>query len=177
LDPVDKQLLTRAREQDAAALAEIYDRHSGSIYGYLYRFLGDPHHAEDLTSEVFCRLLQVLHTPRAPRDELRGWLYRVAHNLAMDWFRSQPNRATVDLDEQIAEDRDSLSAALEKRQMQQQLRTALRRLTEDQQRVILLRFGEGFSIAEVGQLMGKREGAIKILQHRAVVRLRKLLEQ
>jgi RNA polymerase sigma-70 factor (ECF subfamily) len=118
---------------------------------------------------------------QAPADASRAaTAARVAvpgHNLAMDWFRAQTNRAAVDLDEQIAEDRDSLSAALEKRQMQQQLRTALRRLTEDQQRVILLRFGEGFSIAEVSRLMGKREGAIKILQHRAVVRLRKLLEQ
>jgi RNA polymerase sigma-70 factor (ECF subfamily) len=108
---------------------------------------------------------------------LQGWLYRVAHNLAMDWFRRQSRGPTVTLDEELVADSDLPATLVEKRMDQQQLRLAIGRLTSDQQRVILLRFGEGFKVAEVADLMGKSQGAVKILQHRAVARLRKLLER
>jgi RNA polymerase sigma-70 factor (ECF subfamily) len=171
----DGELLQQAREYDAQALAEIYDRYAKSIYGYLYRYLGDAAQAEDLTSEVFVRLLSVLNTPRAPRDRLQGWLYRVAHNLAIDWFRQQAKGGTLASSEDLPTEDDSPLAVLEKRQVQQQLRVAMRKLTADQQQVLLLRFGQGFKIAEVSRLMDRSEGAIKVLQHRAVRRLRKLL--
>jgi RNA polymerase sigma-70 factor (ECF subfamily) len=171
------ELLERARTYDALALAEIYDRYAEPIYGYLYRTLGDAAQAEDLTGEVFLRLLQVLNTRRAPRDRLQGWLYRVAHNLAMDCFRQQSKATTMPLEEDWIAGADPPSTVVENRQAQQQLRAAIGRLTADQQQVILLRFGEGLKLAEVGRLMGKTEGAVKTLQHRAVNRLRKLLER
>jgi RNA polymerase sigma-70 factor (ECF subfamily) len=173
----DSQLLELAREYDAQALAEIYDRYAEPIYRYLYRTVGDAAQAEDLTGEVFVKLLQVLNTPRAPRDKLKGWLYRVAHNLAMDWFRQQGRSATLALDEELAAGDDLPSRAVEKRELQQKLRLAIGQLTPDQQQVILLRFGEGFKVAEVSRLMDKSEGAVKIMQHRAVKRLRKLLSR
>lgn len=177
LTTLDSQLLERAREYDAQALAEIYDRYAEPIYRYLYRYVGDAAQAEDLASEVFLRLLQVLGTSRAPRDRLQGWLYRVAHNLAMDSFRQASKGATLSLDEGLVAAGDSPPSIVEKRQDQQQLRMAISQLTPDQQQVILLRFGEGFKIAEVSRLMGKSEGAVKVLQHRAVKRLRKLLDR
>ena len=173
---LDSQLLELASGYDAEALAEIYDRYAERIYRYLYRHLGDAAQAEDLTSEVFLKLLQVLNTPRAPRDRLQGWLYRVAHNLAIDWFRQESKGAPLSLDEGLVAGDDSPAMVVEKRQAQQRLREAIRQLTPDQQQVILLRFGEGFKIAEVSRLMDKSEGAVKILQHRAVKRLRKLLD-
>jgi RNA polymerase sigma-70 factor (ECF subfamily) len=173
----DTRLLKRAREYDAQALAEIYDRYAVPIYRYLCRHLGDAVLAEDLTSEVFLKLLQALDTPRAPRDQLAGWLYRVAHNLAMDWFRQQAKGATLALSEDLVAGGDSPSATVEKQQAQQQLRMAIHQLTADQQQVIILRFAEGFKLAEVARLLGKSEGAVKILQHRAVKRLQKLLER
>jgi RNA polymerase sigma-70 factor (ECF subfamily) len=173
----DSQLLARAHEYDAQALAEIYDRYAEPIYRYLYRTVGDSAQAEDLTGEVFVKLLQALNTPRAPREKLKGWLYRVAHNLAMDWFRQQGRSMTLALDEELAADDDPPSRAVEKQELQQRLRLAIAQLTRDQQQVILLRFGEGFKIAEVSRLMGKSEGAVKILQHRAVKRLRRLLDR
>jgi RNA polymerase sigma-70 factor (ECF subfamily) len=173
----ESRLLERAREFDAQALAEIYDRYAGPIYRYLYRYLGDAAQAEDLTSEVFLKLLHVLNTRRAPRDRLQGWLYRVAHNLAMDWFRRESKTTTWALDERLVAEGDSPSTAMEKLQTQQRLRAAIGSLTPEQQQVILLRFGEGFKITEVSQLLGKSEGAIKIMQHRAIKRLRKLLAE
>jgi RNA polymerase sigma-70 factor (ECF subfamily) len=177
LATTDRFLLEQARQYDVRALAEIYDRYAQPIYRYLYRYLGDATHAEDLTSEVFLKLLQTLNTPRQPRDQLQGWLYRVARNLAMDWFRHQGKAATVSLDEELVADGDLPLASLEKQQAQQQLRQALSQLTPDQQQVIILRFAQGLSIAHIGQLMEKSEGAIKLLQHRAINRLKRLLQR
>jgi RNA polymerase sigma-70 factor (ECF subfamily) len=172
----DEQALKRAGEHEAQALAEIYDHYSAPIYRYLYRVLGDAAQAEDLTSEVFLKLLQVLHTSRAPGERLEGWLYGVAHNLAMDLFRRQKRKPELSLAEDLVAAGDQPSAIVERRQAAQQLRAGLARLTFDQQRVVLLRFAEGFPAAEVARLMGKSEGAVKILQHRAVNRLRKLMD-
>jgi RNA polymerase sigma-70 factor (ECF subfamily) len=173
----DNVLLERVREYDDQALAEIYDCYAESIYRYLYRYLGDAYLAEDLTSEVFIKLLQALGTPRAPRDQLKGWLYRVAHNLAMDWFRQHAKDDPLPLNEELAPDSESLIDRFEEKQSQHRLRQAIRQLTSSQQQVILLRFGEGLRIKQVSQLMGKSEGSIKLIQFRAVKRLRKILEQ
>ena len=172
----DSVLLERARRYDAQALAEIYDRYAESIYRYAYRYVGDANLAEDLTSEVFLKLLQVLGTSRAPRQQLQGWLYRVARNLAVDWFRKQAKGVAFSLNEELTPDGDSPVTRLEQEQLHQDLREAISMLTPSQQQVIVLRFGEGRKISEVGRLMGKSEGSVKVLQYRALRRLRKLLE-
>jgi RNA polymerase sigma-70 factor (ECF subfamily) len=172
----DSSLLERAREFDKQALAEIYDTYAEAIYRYLYRYLGDAGQAEDLTSDVFLKLLDVLGTRRAPREQLQGWLYRVAHNLAMDFFRREAKRPTVPLNEELVATDELPIITVDKRMEQQRLRTAIGRLTSAQQQVILLRFGEGFKVAKVARLMGKSEGAVKVLQHRAIRRLQKVLE-
>jgi RNA polymerase sigma-70 factor, ECF subfamily len=172
----DSELSERASQYDSQALAEIYDRYAEPIYRYLYRFVGDAFQAEDLTSEVFLKLLQVVDTPQAPRERLEGWLYRVAHNLGTDWFRSNSRTPATSLAEELIADDNLPAAELERRQLRKQLRTALGQLTTDQQRVILLRFGEGFRLREVARLLDKSEGAVKLLQHRAVQRLRAFLD-
>lgn len=177
LTQAETQLLERARQYDAKALAAIYDQYAGPIYGCLHRYLGDAHQAEDLTSEVFLRLLQALNTRKAPREHLLGWLYRVAHNLAMDWFRQQAKRTSMPLEAELVADDDPLPIKVEARMERELLRSAIRKLAPDQQQVILLRFGEGYKLVEVAEILGKREGAVKSLQHRAVKRLRQLLEQ
>jgi len=171
----DDVLLEQARQYDAQALAEIYDRYAESIYRYLWRFLGDAVLAEDLTSEVFVKLLAVLDTKRAPCHHLQGWLYRVARNLAMDWFREQARSKTLALDEELVDGGESPSSALEKEENHQQLRWAISKLTASQQQVILLRFGEGLKLEDVARIMDKSEGSIKLLQYRATRRLKKLL--
>jgi len=174
----DSRLLERAREYDAQALAEIYDRYAESIYRYAYRYVGNAELAEDLTSEVFLKLLQVLGTSRAPRQQLQGWLYRVARNLAIDWFRQQAKGAILSLNEDLTpEDGDSPSTRLELQQLQHDLREAISQLTPDQQQVIVLRFAEGRKIRDIGRLMGKSEGSVKLLQFRAINRLRTLLDK
>jgi RNA polymerase sigma-70 factor (ECF subfamily) len=177
LSTQDKELLEQACTYNPQALAAIYDQYAESMYRYLYRLVGDAQQAEDLTSELFMRLLDVINTRRAPRDQLQGWLYRVAHNLAMDWFREQGKHVDVMLNEELTGSGDSLLATVEKRQTHHQLREAIGQLTTGQQQVILLRFGEGLKISEVSRLMGRSQGAIKVLQHRAVKRLQTLLDK
>jgi RNA polymerase sigma-70 factor (ECF subfamily) len=177
LTTLDRQLLDRALQYDAQALAEVYDAYAEPIYHYLYRYVGDAAQAEDLTGEVFVKLLQVFGTPRAPRDNLRGWLYRVAHNLAMDSFRRSGQGEMVELGEELVAGGEQPPAAAERREAQFQLRRAIGKLTADQQRVILLRYAQGLKISEVSQIMGKSQGAVKIVQHRATKRLRKLLSK
>ena len=175
LDTTERQLLEQAGEYDSRALAEIYDRYSMPVYSYLYRRLGDAPLAEDLTGEVFLRLLKVLNTRRAPREHLQGWLYRVAHNLAVDWLRRHGGREAV-LQQDFPDGSESTLSVVHRGQTRQRLRAAIGRLTVDQQQVILLRFGEGFKLAEVAHLVGRSEGAVKQLQHRAIKRLRALLD-
>jgi RNA polymerase sigma-70 factor, ECF subfamily len=170
-------MLQKARRYDARALAEIYDRHAGMIYAYLYRYLGDAQLAEDLTSEVFIKLIESLDTSRAPREQLQGWLYRVAHNLAMDHFREQAKKSELPLDEDAIADAESALHRLERCHLEEQLRRAICQLTPGQQQVILLRFGQGLKLEEIGRLLGKSEGAVKLLQYRAIERLQKLLER
>jgi len=177
LAATDRTVLQQARQYDARALAEIYDRHAATIYAYLYRYVGDAQLAEDLTSEVFCKLLESLDTARAPGERLQGWLYRVAHNLAMDHFREQAKKTELPLDEEIVADAESSLNRLERCHLGEQLRRAIQQLTPGQQQVILLRFGQGFKLEEIGRLLGKSEGAVKLLQFRAVDRLQKLLER
>jgi RNA polymerase sigma-70 factor, ECF subfamily len=173
----DKNLLEQARQYDSQALAEIYDTYSEPIYRYLYRFLGEAQTAEDLTSEVFLKLIRVLNTTRAPRDQLQGWLYRVARNLAVDWYRQRGKYAPLSLQEELVPTGESPLARIEKDQDRQKLREALLELTVDQQQVLLLRFAQDLKIDEVAQLMGKSVGAIKLLQYRATRRLQKLLDR
>jgi RNA polymerase sigma-70 factor (ECF subfamily) len=176
LNTTDAVLLEQAREFDAAALAEIYDRYAEPIYRYLYRLIGSAQVAEDLTGEAFVRFLYALGSRKAPRGQLRGWLYRVAHNLAMDYFRKQSKMGFVDLDEELLAGTHSPTTMLEQQQREQRVRWAIRQLTTTQQQVILLRFGEDLPISDVGKLLGKSEGSIKLLQYRAIRRLQKLLE-
>ena len=108
---------------------------------------------------------------------MAGWLYRVAHNQAMDCFRRQGKGEPLPLSEDLVAGSELPSEIVERREAQQRLRKVLSRLTTDQQQVILLRFVEGLKVSEVSDLMGKSQGAVKILQHRAIKRLRKLLDQ
>lgn len=167
-------LRERAVALDPAALAEIYDRYSGKIYSYVYHRVGDGRVAEDLVGDVFVRMLEAIRSDRAWSTSLQGWLYRIAHNLIVDQYRRGGNRESVELDEtwMAAENPShSFENVFASRQLQQGMRV----LTEEQQQVVVLRFVEGLSNAEVAEILDKTEGAIKALQHRALSALRRVV--
>ena len=171
----EEALLRLARSYDQAALAEIYDRYNLGIYYYALRFLGDPMLAEDCTAETFSRFLRALQGGGGPNENLKGYLYRSAHNWITDYYRREPVPAIVLSDDFPGQGSDDPLEQTELRITQRRVRTALRLLTPDQRQVIFLRFVEGWDLAEVAASLNKPAGAVKALQHRAIAALRKML--
>ena len=173
----EEQLLAKAMQFDDAALGELYDRYETKIYGYIYRRTGDQALAEDLTAQVFLKMLESIRDQKAWHSSFSGWLYRIAHNLVVDMYRRKGRHGAVDLEEapQTAADSQNPEETVEQTLDAERLRSAIRRLTEEQAEVVSLRFLEGYSIAEVADMMNRTEGAIKALQYRAVATLRTLL--
>lgn len=170
-------LLERARAYDADALGELYDQYAPLIYAYLYRRVHDAQLAEDLTSEVFVRVLQAIQSEQFWHTSFRGWLYRIAHNLVVDHYRKQPPVPMLALDEQLVAAQDEPDSVLAEKLSHQRLLAAISHLTPDQQQVLVLRFGEQMAAREVAEVMGKSVGAVEALQHRALAALRRILKE
>jgi RNA polymerase sigma-70 factor (ECF subfamily) len=131
--------------------------------------------AEDLTGQVFVKVLEAVQRDTLWNKSFRAWLYRIAHNVVVDHFRKHGNQKIVELEESVISHDEGLEGTVTNRLQLERVQQALHKLTEEQAQVIVLRFGEGLSNREVAEIMGKREGAIKGLQHRAVKALRRLL--
>ncbi|MCX7670432.1 MAG: sigma-70 family RNA polymerase sigma factor [Anaerolineae bacterium] len=177
-DPELQALLERAQRADPQALGQIYDRFVERIYAYIYHRVGQAELAEDLTGQVFMRMLEAIRSGQGWKTSFSGWLYRIAHNLVIDFYRRRSRASFVDIDEApplaVTEEEPfrKVQATLDR----EDLRAALNQLTEEQAQVITLRFLEDLSIAEVAAIMGKNEGAIKALQYRAILALRRIMQ-
>ena len=175
----EKRLLARARRLDPGALAQIHESFYRLVYRYARYRTGDDQVAEDAASEVFVRLLDAFKSGKAPRQSLRGWIYGTANHVVNDYFRRRYRERNESLEAHNtlpAESEADPEHQLLHRLNLERLRAALARLTSEQQHVVTLRFGHGLSHREVARLMGKSEGAVKLLQFRALRRLRDLLE-
>ncbi len=166
-------LLRRLRANDLAAVAELHDRYAPAVFAYVYRRVGEQHLAEDLTADVFLKALEALRRGRFAHSALMAWLYRLAHNRVVDHYRKQQPQVTLPDDHPATDD---VQAATQERALHRSVRGALSRLTDDQQQVIALRFGEGKTAAETARLLQKTEEAVWALQHRSLAALRRLLE-
>ena len=173
MDAEQAHLIARVQAKDPVALGEVYDRYAVKIYTYLYHRLGDCPLAEDLTSEVFVRMLEAAGSRRFAHTSLSGWLYRIAHNLVVDHHRRRGE--TVRLDEGLADMEAGPVSSVEAKLAQDELRTALHHLTEDQRQVIVLRFGEGLAAKQVADVLNKPETAVWSLQYRALARLQRVM--
>lgn len=167
----DLTLLAGVRRLDPESLAEAHDAYYPAIFRYVAFRVGNHQVAEDLTSEVFARLLNAVRDRNAPQNTLRGWLYRVASNVVADYHRKQYKVEHTELTDTIEGNSAGPAEAAVKRQTLDELYHALTELTKDQQEVIALRFGYEMPIRDVAQTMGKSEGAVKQLQARAVTTL------
>ena len=174
----EEQLLNRAIHYDEAALGELYNQYEGKIYTYIYRRTSNQALAEDLTAQVFLKMLEAIRNRKAWNSSFSGWIYRIAHNLIVDYYRRRDRQQQVSIDDtfELKADGDNPVEAAERSLESDRLKSALRRLTEEQAEVVSLRFLEGYSINEVATMMNKTEGAIKALQYRAVATLRQLLQ-
>lgn len=176
-DYTEEELLARAADFDEAALSELYDRYELKIYSYIYRRTSDQSLAEDLAAQVFLKMLEAIQSERAWHSSFSGWLYRIAHNLVVDHYRAHDRQKQVSIDDipYIPDHGQSPVRAAELAIDAEALRTAMRRLTDEQAQVLSLRFLEGYSFGEIADMMDKTEGAVKALQHRAVATLRQLM--
>jgi len=168
-------LLERAKAYDATALAELYDRYAPRMYAYIYRRVSNAALAEDLTGELFLRVLQAIQNEQAWRDSLTAWLYRIAHNLVVDHYRRKPPQPPLSLDEALVSPDGDPASTAEDALARQRLRAALGCLTLEQQEVLALRFGEGLTARETAQVIQKTTGSVEALQHRALATLRRIL--
>jgi RNA polymerase sigma-70 factor (ECF subfamily) len=173
----ETQLLRLAKEYDQQALVEIYDLYSPGLYRYAVRLLNNPDLAEDCVAESFSRLLSALHKKGGPKKNLRAYLYRIAHNWITDQYRREIPEQTIDDIDQQADPSPTTSHLVDESLEREKVRTAIRNLTPDQRQVILLKFLEGWSNAEVAESLNKPVGAVKSLQHRALRSLRQKLSK
>ncbi|MEN8242475.1 MAG: sigma-70 family RNA polymerase sigma factor [Chloroflexota bacterium] len=171
----EKQLIKEAKRFDQAALAEIYDRYQVELYRYAYRQLGDQNQAEDCVSETFSRFLKALHSNKGPRDHLRAYLFRIAHNWITDQYRRKPP-PELPLEDEVL---PSKAAGPEEKAFlnieQKTIRVALELLTAEQRQVIMLKFLEGWKNKEIAAALDKPVGAVKALQHRGLASLNRIL--
>lgn len=168
-------LLDRARSLDSDALTEIHNIYYAPIFRYILLRVNDHDVAEDLTSDVFIRLLSALRDHTAPQNTLRGWLYAVASRVVKDHYRRHYRNREMELDEGLPAQQEKPDDKVEANMTKEALREAVVDLTEDQQNALALRFGFGMSIQETAQTMGKTEGSVKMLQARAVATLARRL--
>ncbi len=163
----ERQLAERAAKRDRKAFGELYDLYVDKIYKYIYYKSGRTDEAEDLTAQVFLKAWEAIEHYRWEGYPFSTWLYRIAHNMMIDYYRT--HRETFPLDTARSKEgtADPVQAA-ERTFTSDQIREALHHLTHDQQRVIVLRFLEGYSTAEVAAMMDKDPDAIRALQHRAL---------
>ena len=175
----EADLLAAARTYDEAALGELYDRYEAKIYSYIYRRTGDENLAEDMTSQVFLKMLESIRDEKAWHSSFSGWLYRIAHNLVIDHYRRRERQNTVNIEESgptpidVHDPEEIVATTLDN----ERLRAAIRRLTAEQAEVVTLRFLEGYNVADVAAMLGRTEGAVKALQYRAVTTLRLFLHE
>jgi RNA polymerase sigma-70 factor, ECF subfamily len=173
-----RRLVERAQQGDRDSLEELYLIHFDRIYGYLHVSVGNKYDAEDLTTQTFLKMLESIGRFRWQSAPFSAWLFRIAHNLAMDHFRAR-RRWQPEEDVPEAPGSEEPSAELEAMQSigRQSMLELIERLSPEQQQVLTLKFVFNFPNADVATILGKTEGAIKSLQHRALASLQKQIAQ
>jgi RNA polymerase sigma-70 factor (ECF subfamily) len=169
-----EHLVTRAQAGDRDALEELYLAHFDRIYSYLHITVGNRHDAEDLTTQTFLKMLESISTFRWGAAPFSAWLFRIAHNLAMDHFRA---RRRWQPEEEVPEPPGAMEASAEEEAIKalsgESMLDLIEDLSDEQRQVLILKFVFDFSNVEAATVLDKTEGAIKSLQHRALASLQK----
>ena len=173
-----RALVERAQSGDRDALEELYLLHFDRIYSYLHMSVGNRHDAEDLTTQTFVKMLESITRFRWRSAPFSAWLFRIAHNLAMDHFRASRRwQPEEDVPEPHGEEEPSAEAAALQSLGRQSMLEMIESLSQEQQQVLTLKFVFNFANADVAKILDKTEGAIKSLQHRALASLQKQIAQ
>jgi RNA polymerase sigma-70 factor (ECF subfamily) len=171
-----KIILKKAQNGDGEAFGLIYDHFSVKIYRFIFFRIGHKEVAEDVLADTFVKGWQKIHQVNSPQA-LSAWLYQIAKNNIIDYYRIKKETVSLDAVEDFLEDEvnpvDLTSLNIE----QKNLLSLVEQLPEDQQQVIKYKFFEDLANEEIAYIMDKSEGAIRVIQHRAITRLKELLDQ
>lgn len=169
------EVLVELAKKDPESFGELYQRYVSRIYSYVYYRTGDAAEAEDLTEKVFFQALTHIKGYTHRGLPFSAWLYRIAHNVVANWYRDRKHRRSVPLDEAQAQREEGLEdiGDVEDRA---EIRQLVGRLPTDRQHLIVLKYAEGLSNAEIGRVMGRSEGAVKALLFRTLKSLREEMD-
>ena len=173
-----EDLVRRAQQGHSEAFAGLYEAYYDKIYRYVMFKTGDSLEAEDLTEEVFLRMLESIGSFKWQGYPFTSWLFRIAHNLVIDYYRKSGRQKKTSLDDAmrvVGTDGVDVDRKLDIELSIKEVKDAMGGLTQLQQEVLSLRFAGGLSVAETAEAMGKKENAVKALQHAAIKKLRTLL--
>jgi len=170
----EEEIVTSASLGDREAFGELYELYVERIFNYVYYRTGNSHDAEDLTARVFQRAMNHITKYRDRGVPFSAWLYRIAHNLVANWHRDRSRRQEIPLGDVpvVPSKEERPEARLVRSQEQDSLLRYIRQLPPDRQTLLILKFVEDLSNAEIGQIMGRSEGAVKSLYHRTLLSLR-----
>lgn len=177
--PLSESELIEQAKEDAEAFGELYQRYVDRIYNYIFYRTGNEEDARDLTAHTFYKALTNIGRYKDRGAPFAAWLYRIAHNVVANWHRDSSRWTELPLEGLTLHDHPENVPhhAAERWDREQTLAQAIRRLHPDRQMLLVLKFSEGLSNRQIGQIMGRSEGAIKSLYHRTLVALREDLQE
>jgi len=170
----EDEILLRAAQGDQEAFGQLYEHYVGRIFNYIFYRTGNPYDAEDLTARVFFRAMHHVHSYNNRGLPFSAWLYRIAHNLVANWHRDNSRRKEIPLDDSAFSwnKGDLPEIKLMQLEERERLMLVIRHLPTDRQQLLILKFVDHLSNSEIGNIMGKTEGAVKSLYHRTLMSLR-----
>ena len=176
---IDEAQLIEQAKTDPEAFGKLYELYVEKIYNYVYYRIGNHQDAEDLTAKVFHRALNHIPNYNNKGVPFAAWLYRIAHNLVANWHRDRKRRKVVALEQVTVSSKkeENPHQAAEQSNKHELLLAAIQKLPLERQELLTLKFIERMSNAEIGQVIGRSEGAIKSLYHRTLVSLKELLAE
>ena len=169
----ERQALTGLQRLDSQAIESIYDQYFSEVYSYVRYRINDDTSAEDIASDVFVRLLEAARKKQGPQSSLKGWLIATASHAVNDHLRRQYRRPEEILSDSMADEKPGVHAEVDSREQNRMVQSAYAQLTSDQQHVLALRFGQGYSIEETAVHLQKNINAVKALQFRALASLQR----
>ncbi|MFP3880656.1 MAG: RNA polymerase sigma factor [Dehalococcoidia bacterium] len=175
--PDEVILVQRAVGHDADAFGKLYDMHIDRVYRHIYYRVGNQTDAEDLTQQTFLKAWQAIARYKKTASPFVAWLMTISHNLVVDFYRTRKDKAYIEAEVLANYSTSSPEQAAEVSYKQQRLRRAILQLSADEQQVVILRLMEGFEFAEIASLLKKKEGNIRVILHRALVKLRNILKR
>ena len=171
----ERKLVLKAVERDHDAFAQLYDRHVVRIYRHIYYMVNDSTTAEDLTAQTFLKAWEAIDRYKERGAPIVAWLLRISHNLTVSFLRSKRDHSELDetfLDQKMTRNPEE---ALEQASDEKSMREAVLKLRDEQRQVIMLRFVEEMDYREVADIIGKSVPAVRVIQHRALGNLRKIM--